>query len=24
VFVVFVNPGQGGLMNLDWIRFEPK
>jgi cytochrome c len=24
VFVVFVNPGQGGLMNLDWIRFDPK
>jgi cytochrome c len=22
VFVVFVNPGKGGLMNLDWIRFE--
>jgi cytochrome c len=24
VFVVFVNPGQGGLMNLDWLRFNPK
>ena len=24
VFVVFTNPGKGGLMNLDWIQFEPK
>ncbi|MEW6160603.1 MAG: carbohydrate-binding protein, partial [Verrucomicrobiota bacterium] len=23
VFVVFVNPGKGGLMNLDWIQFDP-
>jgi cytochrome c len=23
VFAVFVNPGQGGLMNLDWVRFDP-
>lgn len=23
VFVVFVNPGHGGLMNLDWVRFNP-
>ncbi len=22
VFVVFVNPGKGGLMNLDWLRFD--
>jgi cytochrome c len=22
VFVVFVNPGKGGLMNLDWIQFD--
>ena len=22
IFVVFVNPGQGGLMNLDWIQFN--
>lgn len=22
--VVFVNPGKGGLMNLDWIRCEPR
>ena len=22
VFVVFVNPGKGGLMNLDWIQFN--
>lgn len=24
VFVVFTNPGKGGLMNLDWIHFEAK
>ncbi|MBA3698096.1 MAG: PQQ-dependent sugar dehydrogenase [Planctomycetes bacterium] len=24
VYAVFVNPGKGGLMNLDWVRFEPK
>jgi cytochrome c len=24
VFVVFVNPGKGGLMNLDWIQFEAR
>lgn len=24
VFVRFVNPGKGGLMNLDWIQFDPK
>ncbi len=23
VFVVFANPGKGGLMNLDWIQFHP-
>ena len=23
VFVVFVNPGKGGLMNLDWLQFNP-
>ena len=22
IFVVFINPGKGGLMNLDWIRFN--
>jgi cytochrome c len=22
VFAVFVNPGKGGLMNLDWVQFE--
>jgi len=24
VFVVFINPGKGGLMNLDWIQFNAK
>lgn len=24
VYVVFVNPGQSGLMNLDWIQFNPR
>jgi len=24
LFIVFVNPGKSGLMNLDWVRFEPK
>ncbi len=24
LFVVFVNPGKSGLMNLDWVRFEPR
>lgn len=24
VYVVFVNPGKGGLMNLDWVRFTAK
>ena len=23
VYVVFTNPGKGGLMNLDWVRFNP-
>jgi cytochrome c len=23
VVVVFVNPGKGGLMNLDWVQFNP-
>jgi len=23
VFAVFVNPGKGGLMNLDWVQFDP-
>lgn len=23
VFAVFVNPGRSGLMNLDWVRFDP-
>jgi cytochrome c len=23
VFAVFVNPGKGGLMNMDWVQFEP-
>lgn len=23
IYVVFVNPGKGGLMNLDWVRFNP-
>ena len=23
VFVVFVNPGKSGLMNLDWLQFDP-
>jgi cytochrome c len=23
VFAVFVNPGKSGLMNLDWIQFDP-
>jgi cytochrome c len=24
VFLVFVNPGKGGLMNLDWVEFLPR
>lgn len=24
LYVLFVNPGKGGLMNLDWIQFEPR
>ena len=24
VYAVFVNPGEGGLMNLDWVRFDPR
>jgi len=24
VYAVFVNPGKSGLMNLDWVRFEPR
>jgi len=24
VYLVFVNPGQSGLMNLDWIQFNPR
>jgi cytochrome c len=24
VFLVFVNPGKGGLMNLDWVQFNPR
>lgn len=23
VYIVFVNPGKGGLMNLDWVEFKP-
>ena len=23
LFVVFLNPGKGGLMNLDWVQFNP-
>lgn len=23
VYLVFVNPGKGGLMNVDWVQFEP-
>ena len=23
LYVVFINPGKGGLMNLDWLQFEP-
>jgi cytochrome c len=23
VFLVLVNPGKGGLMNIDWIQFNP-
>ena len=23
LYVVFVNPGKGGLMNLDWVQFNP-
>jgi cytochrome c len=23
LFVVFTNPGKGGLMNLDWVQFDP-
>jgi cytochrome c len=24
IVAVFVNPGQGGLMNLDWVQFNPR
>ena len=24
VFAVFVNPGKGGLLNLDWVQFDPR
>lgn len=24
VYAVFVNPGKSGLMNVDWVRFEPR
>ena len=24
VYIVFVNPGKGGLMNLDWVQFNPR
>ncbi len=24
VFAVFVNPGKGGLMNFDWLQFDPR
>jgi cytochrome c len=24
VYAVFVNPGKGGLMNLDWVQFDPR
>lgn len=24
LFILFKNPGKGGLMNLDWVKFEPK
>ncbi|MDB6152900.1 MAG: gdhB 1 [Chthoniobacteraceae bacterium] len=24
IFLVFVNPGKGGLMNLDWVQFNPR
>ena len=24
VYAVFVNPGKGGLMNLDWVQFDAK
>jgi cytochrome c len=24
LYVVFVNPGKGGLMNLDWLQFNPQ
>ena len=24
VFAVFVNPGHSGLMNLDWVQFDPR
>jgi len=23
VYLLFLNPGKGGLMNLDWIQFNP-
>ena len=23
VYLVLVNPGKGGLMNLDWVQFNP-
>ncbi|MHA3773941.1 PQQ-dependent sugar dehydrogenase [Verrucomicrobiota bacterium sgz303538] len=24
VYAVFVNPGKGGLLNVDWVQFEPR
>jgi cytochrome c len=24
VYAVFVNPGKGGLMNVDWVQFDPR
>jgi cytochrome c len=24
VYAVFINPGKGGLMNLDWVQFDGK
>jgi cytochrome c len=24
VYVVFVNPGKSGLMNLDWVQFDKR
>jgi len=24
LYILFTNPGKGGLMNLDWLQFNPR